>query len=334
MIKKTILVVFTLVLIVALGEGLILAGIHLDPIRTAALLAALAVILVPFIELTNPVVVRLLRQRAVESKWAAVGTPLLLLTPYLVLACGMRAFSVVALAKLVAYIAAPTLLLFPDRMHRAERVGWRDFAAMLALALPISAGWLRGIWIWPADRVFTEAEELYFFLPLFCVCVGGYSFMVIRNLEGIGYRLGFRKPDFIDGASNFAAFTLLAIPLGYALHFIRFRPHSVPLFEMGFQLFAIYLTIAIPEEFLFRGVLQNFLSKSLSGPRHAIYALLIASVIFGASHLHHAPVPNWRYAILATLAGLFYGNAFRTRQRLSSAALTHALVDTIWHFWF
>ncbi len=332
--KKVLLAVITLVLVVALAEGLLLAGVHLDPVRVAALLASLGLILVPFVGLTNPAVVRLLRQRAVHSPWLALGTPFLLLLPYLILALGMGAFSMVALGKLAAYIAVPTLLLFPDRMHHAERAGWRDFAAMLALALPVSAGWLRGIWTWPADVIFTETEELYFFLPLFCVCAGAYAFMVIRNLEGVGYRLGFRKGDIVDGLTNFAACALLAIPLGYALHFIHFRPHGVPLFDMGFQLFAIYLTIAIPEEFLFRGVLQNFLSRTLPGPRHAIYALLIASVIFGASHLHHAPVPNWRYAILATLAGVFYGNAYRTRQRLSSPALTHALVDTVWHFWF
>jgi membrane protease YdiL (CAAX protease family) len=57
-------------------------------------------------------------------------------------------------------------------------------------------------------------------------------------------------------------------------------------------------------------------------------------VVFGAAHLHHAPRPNWRYAILATLAGIFYGNVYRTRQRLCASALIHALVDTLWHFWF
>lgn len=332
--KQALLAVVTLTLIVALAEGMILAGVRLDPVRVAALLASLVLILVPFVGLTNPAVARLVRQRVASSTWLWLGAPFLLLIPYLIFALGMHAFSILALGKLAAYIAVPTLLLFPDRMHHAERAGWRDFGAMLALALPVSAGWLKGIWIWPADRVFTETEELYFFLPLFCVCVGAYAFIVIRNLEGVGYRLGFRKGDIIDGFTNFAGFALLGIPLGYALHFIQFRLHGVSLFDLGFQLFAIYLTIAIPEEFLFRGVLQNFLSKSLPGPRHAIYALLIASVIFGASHLHHAPVPNWRYAILAALAGLFYGNAYRTRQRLSSPALTHALVDTVWHFWF
>jgi membrane protease YdiL (CAAX protease family) len=150
----------------------------------------------------------------------------------------------------------------------------------------------------------------------------------------VGYRLGFRKQDIIDGLANFVGFALLAIPFGYALGFIAFRPQWVSLGELAFQLFGIYLTIAIPEELLFRGILQNFLSRSLHGPRHSLYALLIVSVIFGASHLHHAPTPNWRYALMATLAGIFYGNAYRTRQRLSSPALTHALVDTVWHFWF
>jgi membrane protease YdiL (CAAX protease family) len=96
----------------------------------------------------------------------------------------------------------------------------------------------------------------------------------------------------------------------------------------------IYLTVAIPEEFLFRGILQNLLVKTFQSSRHEFYGLLVASVIFGLSHLHHAPVPNWRYAIMATVAGVFYGNAWRVRKRTSSSAFTHALVDTVWHFWF
>jgi membrane protease YdiL (CAAX protease family) len=37
---------------------------------------------------------------------------------------------------------------------------------------------------------------------------------------------------------------------------------------------------------------------------------------------------------MATLAGVFYGNAYRNRQRLCASGLTHTLVDTLWHFWF
>jgi membrane protease YdiL (CAAX protease family) len=324
--KKTLLALGSLILLLALAEGLVLLGARPDPARLAAFLAALALLLTAFVGLTSPVVVRQLRQRATASPWLALGMPFLLLLPYFIFAFGTGTFSVWALAKLAGYIALPTLFLLPDRLHHAERISWRDLAAMLALALPVSAGWLSGVWTWPF--------ELYFFSPLFCVCVGAYAFVVVRNLEGVGYRLGFRKADVVDGVVNFAGFALLGIPLGLALGFIHFRPQGVSPWDVAFQLFGIYLTIAIPEELLFRGILQNLLVKSIrSGPR-GLYGLLIASVIFGASHLHHAPVPNWKYAVLAALAGVFYGNAYRTRQRLPASALTHALVDTVWHFWF
>lgn len=252
--------------------------------------------------------------------------PFLLLAPYLVYALGTATFSLIGAGKVLAYIAAPTLLLLPDRLRRAERVGWRDLAAMLALALPVAANWLNGIWTWP--------EDLWVFRPLFCVSVGAYGFLVIRNLDGVGYRLLWRKDDATDGATNFVAFALLGIPLGIVLNFLHPHSSDVSLWQVALEFTGIYLTIAIPEELLFRGILQNFLVRSIQrGPR-GLYGLLIASVVFGASHLHHAPVPNWKYALLATLAGIFYGNAFRTRQRLSASALTHALVDTAWRFWF
>jgi membrane protease YdiL (CAAX protease family) len=324
--KKTLITLGTLIILVAAAEGLVLVRARPDPLRLAAFLTSLALILIAFVGLTFPTIIRQLRQQATASPWRALAMPLLLLVPYFIFALGTGAFSARALGKLAAYIAAPTLLLLPDRLHRAERVGWRDLAALVALGLPVSANLLEGIWTWP--------YELYFFRPLVCVLVGAYAFLVVRNLEGVGYRLTFRKGDVVDGLVNFLGFAFLGIPLGLLLGFIHFRPQSVSVWDVALQLFGVYLTIAIPEELLFRGILQNFLVKSIrSGPR-GLYGLLIASVVFGASHLHHAPVPNWKYAAMAALAGMFYGNAFRTRQRLSSPALTHALVDTVWHFWF
>ncbi len=64
--------------------------------------------------------------------------------------------------------------------------------------------------------------------------------------------------------------------------------------------------------------------------------LLAASVIFGAAHLDNGPqpIPNWRYAILATIAGWAYGKVFeKSRTVLSSAAL-HTLVDWTKHVFF
>ena len=325
--KKAVLLLMVLIAMSAAAEAIILSQVHLDPARLAAILFSLALILCGFVGLTQSSVTRYLRQRAAESVWAAAGLPFLLLIPYLVYAVGTDSFTYRGAGKLLAYIAVPTWLLLPDRLHRPERLGWRDVVAMLALALPVAANWLTGIWTWP--------NELYFFRPLFCVCLGIYTFTAIRNLEGVGYRLLWKKQDVLDGLANFLGFSLLGIPLGMALRFIHPHSASASLWpQLPLQFFVIYLLIAIPEELLFRGILQNLLCRSIKRGPADVYGLIIASVIFGASHLHHPPVPNWRYAMLATLAGLFYGNAYRIRQRLSASALTHALVDTVWHFWF
>jgi hypothetical protein len=323
-----------LTLLAALAEGLVLVRIRIDPWRLAALLESVSLLLGAFVGLTQTAFVRQLRHWALASSAAAAGMPFLLLVPYLIFGLGTRTFSFLALGKLIAYIGAPVTLLLPDRLHHREGLNWRDATAMAVLAVPVSAGWLQGIWNWPQD--------LYIFRPIFCVLVGGYVFMVVRGLEGVGFRLVWKKRDLWEAFLNLVAFALLAIPLGIALNFIH--PHSAELVGnihgMGrtasvlLLFIGIYLTVAIPEELMFRGILQNLLVRTFrSGPR-GLYGLLVASVVFGAAHLHHAPVPNWRYAILATLAGIFYGNVYRTRQRLCASALTHALVDTLWHFWF
>lgn len=347
--KKAALFILGLLVIAGIAEWIIVAQSAIDPWRLAAFLGCLALVLGAFVALTDSGLVRQLREWALGSAAVALLLPLLLLVPYLILAFGTRTFSLLGLAKLTAYILVPVALVLPDRLHRATRVGWRDLVAMAVLAVPVAAHWLGGIWMWP--------EDLYFFRPLYSVLVGGYAFMVVRHLDGVGYRLVPRKGDLKDGVLHFVGFSIIAIPLGYVLGFIHFHhplvhvwtftmawagtPHSVVIPE-GWTLVAqfvgqflgIYVSIAIPEEMLFRGILQNFLTKSFASERRGLWGLLIASVVFGASHLHHAPVPNWRYAILATLAGIFYGNAYRTRQRLSCSALTHALVDAAWHFWF
>ena len=64
----------------------------------------------------------------------------------------------------------------------------------------------------------------------------------------------------------------------------------------------IFVGTALPEEILFRSPIQNLLALRLgAGAR----TLLAASFIFGCAHFDNEPqaLPNWRYLILATLAG-------------------------------
>jgi hypothetical protein len=84
--------------------------------------------------------------------------------------------------------------------------------------------------------------------------------------------------------------------------------------------FAIYLATAVPEEFLFRGLIQNSLERLLGRA-----GLPIAAIVFGLAHL-----PDPRYVVLATLAGFAYGWVYRRTRRITASAVTHAVVDWIW----
>ncbi|MGH9407287.1 MAG: CPBP family intramembrane glutamic endopeptidase [Terriglobia bacterium] len=293
--------------------------------RYFALFAALALISAAFVALTEANIVDWLRQCSAQSAAAALTIPLLLIFPYLVYGWGTETFSAWTLLKLVTYILAPNLLLLPDRLRPRAGIGWRDAAAMLALAAPVSAGWLAHIWTYPL--------EFGFFRAAYCVSTGVYAFVVIRRLDNVGSSLLWSKQDLAAGIVRFAGFAALGIPLGYALRFIRLRSNAVRPEVVAIEFVGIYLTIAIPEEVLFRGILQNLIEQSFSSNHRSLHALLLASPVFGLCHLYHRPAPNWRYALMATLAGLFYGNAFLRRRRTACCALTHALVDTVWSAW-
>ena len=217
--KNTLLALLGLTLAAAIATGILLLRVHLDMWRLAALFESLALLLGVFVAFTYTDFIHALRKWVHASLLLAILMPVALLVPYFILAFSTGTFSYFALAKLTAYIAVPTLLLLPNRIYYAEGASWRDFAAMLSLGLPVSAGWLQGIWTWP--------EDIYIFRPIFCVCVGAYAFLVVRNLKDAGFKLLPKKGDLTEGSINFIAFIILAIPLGLALHFIHPRMRSV-----------------------------------------------------------------------------------------------------------
>ncbi|MEJ7605806.1 MAG: CPBP family intramembrane glutamic endopeptidase [Bryobacteraceae bacterium] len=77
----------------------------------------------------------------------------------------------------------------------------------------------------------------------------------------------------------------------------------------------------------FRGILQQMLGRVF---RSDSAGLVVASLIFGASHLMYNDFPNWKFAILATAAGFVYGKTFQQAGSVRAAMVTHALVNTTW----
>ena len=91
-----------------------------------------------------------------------------------------------------------------------------------------------------------------------------------------------------------------------------------------------FLFIAVPEELFFRGWLQNVLERRMG--RTA--ALLVTAVLFGLAHFNkRTTFFNWQYVLLAAIAGIFYGRAWRSERRVGASAVTHATVDAVWSLW-
>jgi uncharacterized protein len=225
-----------------------------------------------------------------------------------------------------AYAILPALLL-ASSAGKAPGT-WEDYAAAILI-------WL-AVWLQPPYRllyhVFPYPPPLIHTLSiLMALSTGVAAFILVRRMEGIGYALEWRRGFGWNFGFHFLVFIAIAIPLGMSIGFLAFDPllsrlRSLPLSAVGILFFTAW-----PEEFLFRGVLQNFLSRTFRNPWAGLVA---ASVIFGFAHILHAPVPNWKYVGLATIAGLFYGRAWMKTGSLVPGALMHALVDISWHVLF
>ena len=122
--------------------------------------------------------------------------------------------------------------------------------------------------------------------------------------------------------------SLIIIPAGVITGFLEFKDkiRFDPYYILAFV--GIFLTIGLVEEIVFRAVIQNSLEKLF---KSHIPALITASVLFGLTHRNNAePGFAFVYIILASIAGVFYGTAYKRSGSLFAPVFIHALVDTIW----
>jgi len=229
-----------------------------------------------------------------------------------------------------AYAVIPALLLATSRSKAPGT--WEDYAALLVLWLPVEFRWMYRFFPYPPPLTHTLTI-------LMALGTGVAAFVLLRRMQGVGYSLEWRRGFAFHFGFNFLALSAIAIPLGLKIGFLHWKPAlpairaislSGPIGAILSGVGILFFT-ALPEEFLFRGLLQNLLSKSL---QNEWAGLILASVIFGFSHILHAPFPNWKYVFLATIAGFFYGRAWMKTGSLVPGVLIHAAVDTLWHILF
>ena len=224
--------------------------------------------------------------------------------------------------------AIAVLLGFAAGADSEQRGRWQDALILLMLGLAVDLRWLERAW--PAGLAGLG--------KLLLVDAGLYGFVVIRQLRGTGFDFHFHWSDWKSGLRELAFFAPIVISFGLTLGFLH--PHAnPPKLSMPLTWVYIFVFVAVPEELFFRAWVQNLLERrlalGLTADAARNVALILTSVLFGLSHFNKRSTHfNWPYVFLATIAGIFYGRAWRENRRVPASAITHATVDTIWSFWF
>jgi hypothetical protein len=251
-----------------------------------------------------------------------IALPALLVGPYVVIAATQHIFRwewfalYAGLPVAMAWLLARAAVADPE-----QRGNFRDAIILLTLGLAVDLRWFDVAWP-PGLRGLNN---------LLLVDAGLYGFLGIRRLNGTGFDFHLHWSDWKTGLRELLFFAPVVILLGLALGFLR--PHTnVPAMGKAVLTWAgIFVFVAVPEELFFRAWVQNLLERRVG--RWA--SLLIASVLFGLSHFNKRSAHfNWRYVVLATIAGVFYGRAWREHRRVPASAITHTWVDWLWSLWF
>jgi hypothetical protein len=253
--------------------------------------------------------------------WAQILCPAVLSVPYVLVACAAGQFRWGWFALYAVLPVAVAGLLW-QAMHAdaAQQGNWRDFLVLATLGLAVDLRWFEGAW--PA--------HLAIFNKMLLLDVGIYGFIALRQLEGTGFDLRLRLRDVGYGLREVVLYTPLALALGLGLGFLHLHWEWPGLARIAGAWVFTFFFIAVPEELFFRGWLENLLERRMG----RIPALLLTAALFGLSHFNkRAVLFNWRYVLLAAVAGVFYGRAWRQERRVGASAITHATVDAIWGLW-
>jgi uncharacterized protein len=285
--------------------------------------AAIAVLV---LELTPAVVFGCAGERVARAcqRWPSMlrtSLPVVCALPYILISWSHQMFLwkwcalYAVLPVVIAWLLGQATIADPE-----QRGNWRDAIILLTLGLAVDLRWFERAW----------PSGLAGLGKLLLVDAALYGFVTIRQLRGTGFDFHFRWSDWKSGLRELVFFTPLVLGLGLALGFLHPHGHALRWSMIPTWIY-IFIFIAVPEELFFRAWVQNLLERRVG--RRA--ALAITAVLFGLSHFNKRSAHfNWRYVLLASIAGIFYGRAWREQRRVPASAITHASVDAIWSFWF
>lgn len=205
---------------------------------------------------------------------------------------------------------------------------WADALVWLWLWIPFDLRWNYDLWHGPKGF----AYDWWAVMLTVVAALGWYG---LRELPAFGYRLTPRWRDLGIAVVATVVFAAIVIPLGLAMRFLTFPPtQATPLLALLAHFVGLFLTVALPEEMFFRGILLHGLDQMTT---RRGWTLFLSALAFGLMHWNNAGDLGTKvvYVALAALAGVFYGWAYRrSGNNLLAPVLTHTFVDLIWRVLF
>jgi membrane protease YdiL (CAAX protease family) len=248
------------------------------------------------------------------------------------------------------YLLVPVLLIrWSKREKEYQDAGmrWQDLAAIAFLLIPFDQHWVdrrdkaSGIYVHSLD---------WALIALAASITGLVLWRVFRDNRGMKTDFRFLPTDPLWVLAGFSGLFVVGVPLGLSLNFLHLEPDVAVratlveqisaslkhVFTFGYlQYFAKnFVAVALGEELVFRGLLLAYLDRKFG---QTWKTLLFVSVIFGLAHLHKGGGNwglmqlNWKYCLMATVAGIGYAVVFRKTSSLLYPMALHSLVDTTWH---
>jgi CAAX protease family protein len=286
------------------------------------------VFLVVILAFLLPAIPAALKKKLRSRPGLLFALPALLTAAFCMVAMRLGALGLPLTLLIVGYALVPTVCIFLQGAD-AGAATWLDLLVILLLWLPIELN-LGSVWIPRHAQGLLHTVAYGVALTLALVLFLGF-----RGMQGMKYNPPRRFMDLVDPVIAFVLVAPILVLLGLAISFIP--PFHIPgnlSSRAAAKTFGlIFVATALPEEILFRSLIQNWMMQKF-GSNTAV--LIAASVLFGCAHLNNGPQPllNWRYMILATIAGFAYGKVFQRASSATASMALHALVDATKHLFF
>lgn len=197
---------------------------------------------------------------------------------------------------------------------------WTDVALWILLWIPFDLRW--------SMELHPMVDYTWWSICISVVAVIGWS--CYRNAE-IGFILVPKIKDFYIALLALIVIMVAVIPPGIISGFLTFEiPETFDIKKSAAHFVGLFLTVALPEELFFRGILYRGLQNATS---KKWLPFVVSSLAFGLMHWNNVSDLTMQitYVSLATIAGMGYAWAYKkSGNNLFAAILTHTLVDWVW----